>query len=354
MVSMPQPFISIDGCRIGDDAPPYMIAEISGNHNGDLGRAMALIDTAKAAGADAVKLQTYTADTLTIDHDSSDFRIEGGAWDGRTLYDLYEEAHTPWDWHEALFTHARSIGITVFSSPFDETAVDFLEALDCPAYKIASFEAADFALLKKVAATGKPLIISTGVINMEEIGETLDIVHQEKNDQVALLHCISSYPAAPEDMNLRAITNLQNRFDTVVGLSDHSLGTTASITSIALGAAIIEKHFTLDRSDGGPDAAFSLEPEELKELCSACRTASLALGEVGAPQKSSTQKNAKFRRSLYVVRDILAGETFTPENVRSIRPGFGLAPKYLGDVIGRKSNQNIARGTALSLDFVMD
>lgn len=348
-----QHVISIDGCRIGDGEPPFVIAEMSGNHNGDLGRAIALIDVAKDAGADAVKLQTYTADTLTIDHDSPDFRVEGGIWDGRTLYELYEEAHTPWDWHEALFAHAHSIGMTMFSSPFDETAVDFLEELGCPAYKIASFEAVDFALLRKVSSTGKPLIISTGVANIEEIGEALALIHQENNNQVALLHCVSSYPADPKDMNLRAITNLKKRFNTVVGLSDHSLGTTVSVASIALGAAIIEKHFTLDRNDGGPDSAFSLEPQELKELCCACRMASLALGTDDAPLKLNKQDNTRFRRSLYVVRDIMAGEAFTPENIRSIRPGFGLAPKYLNEVLGRKSKQNIARGTALSLDFVM-
>ena len=342
----------IDGRKIGPDAPPYVIAEMSGNHNGDITRAFAIMDAAKAAGADALKMQTYTADTITIDHDGDEFRIDGGLWAGKTLYELYGEAHTPWAWHEKLFDHGRKIGLTVFSAPFDSTAVDLLESLDAPAYKIASFEAIDLPLIARVAQTGKPMIISTGMANQDEIGEAVAAARAAGAENLALLHCVSGYPAPVADSNLRVIPDLADRFDVLPGLSDHTPGTAVSVAAIALGARIIEKHVTLRRSDGGPDAAFSLEPEELAELCTATRAAFEALGSVDYTLKSSEKDNTIFRRSLYVVADIKAGETFSTENLRSIRPGFGLAPKHLPSILGQVATRDISRGSALSLDMV--
>jgi pseudaminic acid synthase len=344
--------ITINGRRIGAGEPPYIVAEMSGNHNGDIERAFALMEAAKAANADAVKLQTYTADTLTIDHDGPEFRIEGGLWDGRTLYDLYQEAHTPWDWHQALFAKGRDLGITVFSSPFDPTAIDFLEELDAPAYKIASFEAIDLPLIAKAASTGKPLIISTGMANAEEIADAVRTAVDAGDGGVILLHCISAYPAPAEESNLATIDDLAQRFDVAVGLSDHTLGTAVSVAGVALGACFVEKHFTLRRADGGPDATFSLEPAELAVLTAECRTAWNALGEAGYDRKPSETGNMVFRRSLYAVADIAAGEAITEENVRSIRPGYGLAPKYLPDLLGKVAKHAIRRGTAMSLDSV--
>lgn len=326
--------ISINGRLIGPAHPPYIIAELSANHNGSLKTALRMIDAAKATGADAMKLQTYTADTITLNSSAPEFQIKGGLWDGRTLYELYEEAHTPWDWHKPLFDHARKLGITMFSSPFDATAVDLLEDLNVPAYKIASFEAVDLPLIKYVASTGKPMIISTGMADAEEIAEAIAAAREGGCKELAILHCVSGYPAPPEDYNLRVIPDMINRFGLVTGLSDHTLDNTTAITSIALGVSIVEKHFTLDRSGGGPDDSFSLEPAEMSALCTDAKTAWQAMGQVDYGRKSSEESNVQFRRSLYFVKDMQAGEIVTPAHVRSVRPGYGLAPKFLDEVLG--------------------
>lgn len=346
--------ISIAGRPIGLEYPPYIIGEISGNHNGDFDRAIRLIDAAKQAGVDAVKLQTYTADTITLDHNSKDFVIEGGPWGGRRLYDLYQEAHTPWDWHEKLFAHARSLGLHIFSSPFDPTAVDFLAALGAPAYKIASFEAIDLPLVQKAAQTGKPLIISTGLADLGEINDAVEAARAAGASEIAVLHCVSGYPTPAEDCNLACIPHLRDSFNVVTGFSDHTLGIDVPTAAVALGASIIEKHFTLSRADGGPDAAFSLEPAELTAMVRGCNAAWAARGRIDYSRKGSEKANAKFRRSLYVVADIAAGETLTAINVRSIRPGYGLAPAHLPDVLGRKASRPISRGTPLSWGHVVE
>jgi len=352
--STSRPHLEIDGRIIGTDQPPYVIAEMSGNHNGDLNRALALVDAAADAGANALKLQTYTAETLTIDHDGPGCTVEGGLWSGRTLYDLYQEAHTPWDWHADVFALGRKRGITVFSSPFDETAVDFLEGLNCPAYKIASFEAMDLPLIRKVASTGKPMIISTGMITPDEIADTMAAASDAGAIRVALLHCVSAYPAPIEASNIRTIPEMATRFNTVIGLSDHTPGTAVAVAAVSLGASIIEKHFCLARSDGGVDSAFSLEPAELKALTVDCRNAWGALGESRIGRQSAAEGSSVFRRSLYAVADIPAGAPLTQANVRSIRPGHGLAPKYLDDILGRKAACDIARGTPLDWNIITE
>ena len=340
--------INICGRKIGLQFPPYIIAEMSANHNGKLETAMRIIEEAKIAGADAVKLQTYKPNTITLNYDSEEFKIKGGLWDGRTLYDLYEEAHTPWDWHKPLFDRARELGITIFSSPFDKTAIDLLEDLNAPAYKIASFEAVDLPLIKYAASTGKPVIISTGMANEEEILEAIEAAREGGCKELAILHCVSGYPAPPGDYNLRTIPDMIERFGLVTGLSDHTLDNTTAIASVALGASVIEKHFTLDRSGGGPDDSFSLERAELADLCQDAKTAWSALGRVDYGSKPSEQDNVKFRRSLYFVRDMKAGELITEDSVRSVRPGYGLAPKYLGDVLGRYLECDVMVGMAVN------
>ena len=347
-------FIEINGRKIGHGYPPYVIAELSANHNGDINRAFKIIEEAKKAGADAVKLQSYTHETITIDCDREDFQIHGGLWHGQSLYELYKSAHMPWDWHKPLFEKAKALGISIFSSPFDYTAVDLLEGLDAPAYKIASFEIVDLPLIKRVAQTGKPLIISTGMANEIEIAEAVDTARNNGCEDLAILHCVSSYPALPENYNLKTIADMCNRFDAIVGLSDHTVDITTAVASIALGSCIIEKHVTLDRNGGGADDSFSIEPAELKKLCSGVRTAWQALGNVSYLPTDAERGNLKFRRSLYVVSDIYRGETFTAENVRSIRPGFGLSPKFLDDCIGKKASRSIQMGTPLSLDLIQD
>jgi len=337
---------------IGPDHPPYVVAELSGNHNGDLGRALALIEAAAAAGADAVKLQTYTADTMTIDHDGPDFMIKGGLWEGYKLYDLYREAHTPWEWHEALFAKAGECGIGCFSSPFDETAVDFLEELGAPAYKIASFEAVDLPLIARVGRTGKPTIISTGMASPEEIAEAVATYREAGGGALVLLHCISAYPSPPEQANLRRMPQLGAAHECAYGLSDHTLGDETAIAAVALGASVIEKHVTLARADGGPDAAFSLEPDELARLCRVVRTTHAALG-TGTVERSPVESGSMvFRRSIYAVADIAEGERFTRENVRIIRPGYGLPPRELPRVLDARAGRAITRGTPIDESLI--
>ena len=341
------PNISIAGRKIGPDQAPYIIAELSANHNGKLETALKIIEEAKKAGADAVKLQTYTADTITLNCDSEDFQIHGGLWGGKTLYQLYKEAQMPWEWHATLFEHARKLNITIFSSPFDNTAVDMLEGLNAPAYKIASFEAVDLPLIKYVASTGKPMIISTGMADADEIQEAITAAREGGCEELAILHCVSGYPAPSEEYNLRIIPDMMERFGLVTGLSDHTLDNTTAIASVVLGASIIEKHFTLDRRGGGPDDSFSLEPLELASLCRDSKTAWAALGNVDYGRKSSEQGNAKFRRSLYFVKDLKAGDVITNDAIRSVRPGFGLSPKNLDKIIGRKVIMDIKANTAV-------
>ncbi|MBE0363736.1 N-acetylneuraminate synthase [Pseudoalteromonas ulvae UL12] len=337
---------------IGSNQPPYIIAELSGNHNGDINRAIELINVAAKAGADAVKLQTYTADTITLNSDKSDFKISGGLWDGYTLHELYHWAHTPWEWHPILFKHARDLGIDIFSSPFDFSAVDFLEGLNVNAYKIASFELIDLPLIKKVAQTGKPMIMSTGMANLLEIREAVAAARESGAHDISILHCVSGYPTPPEQANLRTITALAQEFNLNIGLSDHTLGNATAIASVALGATIIEKHFTLDRSEGGPDAAFSLEPEELKQLCTDTKDAWLSLGQAGFEFKEAEQGNVQFRRSLYASKAIKKGDVLSADNIRSVRPGFGLAPKHYEDILGKKALTDIEFATPMNWDLI--
>lgn len=339
---------------IGPGHPPYVVAEISGNHNGQLERARALIAAAAHAGADAVKLQTYRPDTITLDSEAEGFVIKGGLWDGRKLFDLYEEAHMPWDWHAPLFDHARRHGITIFSSPFDSTAVDLLEDLGAPAYKIASFEAVDLPLIRYAAATGKPMIISTGMADVEEIAEAIAAARDGGCRELAILHCVSGYPAPAEDYNLRIIPDMIARFGLVTGLSDHTLDNTTAIAAVALGAAIIEKHVTMSRDGGGPDDSFSLEPIELAALCSSARTAWVALGRVDYGHKSSERGNVAFRRSLYFVKPLKAGEIVPADAIRSIRPGLGAAPREWNRIVGHRVLRDVEAGTPVHMDLIAE
>lgn len=344
--------LDIAGRLIGPGRGVYIVAEMSANHGRDYERAARILDAAKRAGADAVKLQTYTPDTLTIDCDAEPFRIKGTLWDGRTLHELYAEACMPWEWQPRLLAEAKNLGLTLFSTPFDDTSVDFLEEMGVPAHKVASFELNDTGLLRKVGATGKPVLLSTGMADAEEIAEAVACLREAGTDQIALFKCTSAYPASPAEINLRAMVDMAARFGCPTGLSDHTMGIAVPVAATALGACIIEKHFTLCRADGGPDSTFSMEPEELAALVQAVRQAEQALGEAAYTLTKSERQSRIFRRSLFVVEDIPAGGTLTRQNVRSIRPGHGLAPRHLDSVLGRKAARSIARGTPLAWDLI--
>lgn len=343
--------VEIAGRLIGPEHKPYIICELSGNHNGSLERALALIDAAVKTGCDAIKIQSYTPDTMTIDCDKDDFQITEGTWSGYNLYKLYEEAFTPFEWHAAMFERAAQHGITIFSTPFDETAADMLDELGAPAFKIASFEIIDLELIAHVASKKKPMIISTGMASLSEIEVAVNTAWNSGCNEIILLHCISSYPAPTTQSNLRTLTHLASAFDVVGGLSDHTHGTATSVAAVALGASVIEKHFTLARSDGGPDSAFSLEPEEFKRLCDDCTNAWVSLGRVDYTRQEAEESNLVFRRSIYVIRDIQKGEVLSRENIKVIRPGYGLAPSALTLCLGRRAKFDLKRGTALSNDL---
>ena len=343
----------IDGKKIGLSTPPYIIAELSANHNGSIESALNHIKLAKEAGADAVKIQTYTAETMTLNCDKPDFKITGGLWDGETLFSLYEKAYTPWEWHEKLFDYAKEIGITIFSTPFDETAVDFLESLNAPAYKIASFEMIDLPLIKKIAQTGKPIIMSTGMASLQEIKEAVEHIYSSGGKYLSILHCVSGYPTPESEMNLLRIKMLQKEFPEVnIGLSDHSLTNTAAISSVSLGARVIEKHFIDSRENTGPDSSFSLEPAELASLCRDTKIAFSSLGNGLFDIGKKESENLRFRRSIYFSKDLKEGDVITSNCIRRVRPGFGLAPKYFDQIIGKKATSNISRGTATSWDLI--
>ncbi len=344
--------LNIHNREIGPGRPVYIVAEMSANHNQDFDQAVKIVEAAKEAGADAVKLQTYTPDTLTIDCDNIHFRIKETIWQGQNLYQLYGEAFTPWDWQPKLKELAEKLGLDFFSTPFDDTAVDFLEEMDVSLHKVASFELIDQPLLKKIGATGKPVIMSTGMATLAEIDEAVSTLREAGTSELALLKCTSAYPAPPEEMNLRTIPHLADAFNVPVGLSDHSMGIALPVAAVALGATIVEKHFTLSRSRPGPDSSFSLEPDEFKEMVNAIRQTEKALGRVRYELTEKERHSRAFRRSLFVVKDMAAGEKFSSENVRSIRPGHGLAPKYLEVVLGKKVAANVERGTPLSWDLV--
>jgi N-acetylneuraminate synthase len=349
---MSAPFIEIAGRKIGSDHSPYVICELSGNHNGSLERCLTMVDAAADTGCDAIKIQTYTADTITLDVDRPEFKIHGGLWDGRTLYELYEEAHTPFEWHAAIFQRARQRGVTIFSSPFDETAVDLLDSLGAPAFKIASFEAVDLPLIRYAAAKGKPLIISTGMANLTEMQTALDTALAAGAPGVLLLHCVSSYPATFADANVRTVPDMAARFGCPIGLSDHTPGTAASVAAVSLGACAVEKHFTLARADGGPDADFSLEPAEFKALVDDTKNAWAALGRAHYDVLGSEATSLLFRRSLYVTADVKKGEPLTRANVRSVRPGNGLPPADLDKVLAGKAARDLSRGEPLDWSMV--
>lgn len=346
--------MQIDHRPINQEQAPYVIAELSANHNGNLDRALAIMTAAKAAGASAVKLQTYRPDTITLKSDRPEFQIHGGLWDGHSLYDLYEWAHTPWEWHQALFAKGRELGLTVFSSPFDFSAVDLLESLGCPAYKIASFELVDLPLIRFAAQTGKPLIMSTGMANEAEIAAAVEMALKHGNGQLALLHCVSGYPAPAAEYNLRTIPMLRQRFGVEVGLSDHTLGSATAIAATALGATLIEKHFTLARADGGPDCAFSMEPAELTELVASVNTAHAALGVANYQLTASEQGNRAFRRSLYLVKEMVAGEVLTAEHIKSVRPALGLPPADYDRLIGKRVNRDLSVNLPLNWEWIAE
>ncbi|MEK4181194.1 pseudaminic acid synthase [Aeribacillus sp. FSL K6-1121] len=346
--------IIVEGRKIGPNHKPFIIAEMSGNHNQSLERALAIVEAASKAGAHALKIQTYTADTMTLNLENPEFKIEDSdsLWKGHTLYQLYQQAYTPWEWHKPIFDRARELGMIPFSTPFDETAVDFLEELDVPMYKIASFENTDIPLIKKVASTGKPMIISTGMATVAELDETVRAAREAGCKDLVLLKCTSTYPASPENTNILTIPHMRELFDCQVGLSDHTMGVGVAVASVALGATVIEKHFTLSRADGGVDAAFSMEPDEMKALVAETERAWQALGEVKYGPTEKEKASLKFRRSIYVAKDIKAGEKFTKENIRVIRPGYGLEPKYFEKIIGLTANKDLKAGTPLSLDLL--
>ncbi len=340
--------ITLNGTKVGTGCAPYVLAEVSGNHNGSIERAKAIITEAAKAGAHGVKLQTYTPATMTIRSDRPEFRIKGGLWDGYTLWDLYEWAHTPYEWHGELFAHAKSVGVTCISTPFDETAVDLLESVGAPFYKVASFEMTDLPLVRRIAETGKPMIISTGMGNRDEIARSLDTARKHGSGEIVLLHCISGYPTPVGEANLRAIPDLAKEFGALVGLSDHTMGNTAAIAAIALGACLIEKHFTLARADGGPDADFSMEPPELQALVRDSADAFSALGGGGVRRTDFETGNLKFRRSIWVVEAMRKGEAFRSEKLRRIRPGNGLSPERYDEVLGRVAARDIEAGSPLT------
>lgn len=346
--------ISIAGRNIGRNHAPFIIAEMSGNHNQSLERGLQIVEAAAKAGAHALKIQTYTPDTMTLDIDEREFHISDAKslWAGSSLYKLYGEAYTPWEWHKPLFDHARKLGLIAFSTPFDDTAVDFLESLDVPCYKIASFENTDIPLIRRVSATGKPVIISTGMATVAELDETVKAARESGCKQLILLKCTSTYPATAENTNIATIPHLRELFDCEVGLSDHTMGVGVSVASVALGASVIEKHFTLDRKDGGVDSAFSMEPHEMSQLVAETERAWQALGKISYGPLEAEKKSIQFRRSLYIVQDLKAGDTLTPDNVRAIRPGFGLPPKYLEQLMGRIVSRDVKRGTAIAWEML--
>lgn len=344
----------IDNRLIGKDHSPFIIAEMSGNHNQSLERALEIVEVAAKSGAHGLKLQTYTPDTMTIDLDEREFHISdpNSLWKGTSLYKLYGEAYTPWEWHKPIFDRARELGMIPFSTPFDDTAVDFLESLDVPCYKIASFENTDLPLIRRVAATGKPMIISTGMASIAELDDTVRTAREAGCKDLILLKCTSTYPATPENTNILTIPHLRELFDCEVGLSDHTMGVGVSVASVALGATVIEKHFTLNRADGGVDSTFSLEPAEMAQLVIETERAWQALGKVSYGATKAEKKSTQFRRSLYIVKDLKAGDVLSKENVRAIRPGFGLPTKYLEQVLGKTIRQDVRRGTALSWNLL--
>ena len=340
--------------KIGTDTEPFIIAEMSGNHNQSLERALQLVDVAAGTGAHALKLQTYTADTITLDVSEGEFLIsdDKNLWKGRTLYDLYQEAHTPWEWHKPIMHRAKELGMICFSTPFDDTSVDFLESLDVPAYKIASFENIDLPLLSKVASTGKPIIMSTGMATLAELDDAVRTIRGAGCDQIALLKCTSTYPATPENSNVLTISHMRELFGCEIGLSDHTMGVGVAVAAVAHGATVIEKHFTLKRADGGVDSSFSLEPEEMKQLVIETKRAWQCLGRIQYGPTEAEKPSLKFRKSLYIAEDVKAGDMFTPENLRSVRPGKGLAPKYYNQLLGRRIKKDAPKGTPASWDLV--